>query len=161
MKTKAIYSGTFDPFTKGHLCILKKGLKLYDEIIIAVAKAESKNPMLNINTRLRLIQNVTKDIKGATIISFDGLLINLLKEKKVYNVIRGLRDSKDFEYEVQMNYANKSLEKKVETIFLVPHSKYNYISSSLVRELIKFNTKVKYLLPKKIYKLMKKEKLCM
>ena len=160
MKTRAIYNGTFDPFTKGHLCILKKGLKLYDEIIIAVAKAESKNPMLNINTRLRLIQNVTKDIKGATIISFDGLLINLLKEKKVYNVIRGLRDSKDFEYEIQMNYANKSLEKKVETIFLVPPSKYSYVSSSLVRELIKFDTKVKYLLPKKIYNLMKKEKLC-
>ncbi len=156
MKKRAIYSGTFDPITKGHLNIIKRSLKVYDEIIIAVAVSSSKQPMFNINSRIKLIQKSLKGIKGITIISFNNLLVDFAEEHKVYNIIRGLRTTIDFEYELQMYYANNFLNKKIDTIFLLPSLKYGFISSSLVRELIKFNGDFKHLIPKKTIKTITK-----
>jgi len=152
---KAIYSGTFDPFTKGHMCILKQGLKVYDKIIIAVATSKTKKPMFDINTRISFIQSVTKGYKGVTVVPFDNLLANFAKENNVYNIIRGIRDIKDFEYEKQIAYANNMLDSRLQTNFFLTSQKYSHISSSLIRELISFDTSCKGLVPKKIYNQMK------
>ncbi len=156
MKKRAIYSGTFDPITKGHLDIIKRSLNIYDEVIIAVATSSSKQPMFNTNSRIKLIQKSLKGIKGITIIPFDNLLVDFMREHSVYNIIRGLRTTIDFEYELQMYYANNSLDKKIDTIFLMPSLKYGFISSSLIRELIRFNGKFNHLIPKKTIKTITK-----
>ncbi len=156
-KRKAIYTGTFDPITNGHMDIIKRALKVYDEIIIAVANSQSKQPMFDINTRVRLIQRAIQDIEGATVKSFDTLLVDFAKKEKVYNIIRGLRTNTDFEFELQMSYANSSLNPDIETIFFMPCQENGFVSSSVVRELIRFNGNFKKLVPKEIIKDLKKE----
>ncbi len=162
-KKRAIYSGTFDPITNGHMDIIKRGLKIYDEIIIAVADSASKNPMFDINTRVTLIQTAISDLKGVSVESFNTLMIEFAQKKKVDNIIRGLRTTTDFEYELQMSYANSSLDDNIDTVFLMPKLENAFISSSIVRELIKFNGEFEHLVPKNIVKQIKKEyeKSCM
>ncbi len=165
-KRRAIYSGTFDPITNGHIDILKRGLKLYDEVIIAVADSSSKKPMFNINSRIKLIQKATKDIKGVNIKPFTNLLVEFASDENVYSIIRGLRTTTDFEYELQMSYANSSLDDKIDSIFLMPTLKNAFVSSSIVRELIRFKGDFKHLVPKKVHKkikniLKKENKSCM
>ncbi len=153
---RAIYSGTFDPITTGHMDILKRGLKVYDEVIVAVADSSSKNPMFNIKKRIRLIHKATKGLNGIKIISFNNLLIDFARENNVYSIIRGLRTTTDFEYELQMSYANNSLESKIDTIFLMPTLQNAFVSSSIVRELIRFNGDFTHLIPKSTIKTINK-----
>lgn len=158
---RAIYSGTFDPITNGHMDILKRGLKVYDEIIIAVATSSSKRPMFNLNSRVKLIQEAIKDLDGLTVESFDTLIVDFAKKKNVYNIIRGLRTNTDFEYELQMSYANSSLDKDIDTVFLMPALKNAFVSSSVVRELIRFNGDYSHLVPTNIQDQIKEEVKCM
>ncbi|MCD4756840.1 MAG: pantetheine-phosphate adenylyltransferase [Arcobacteraceae bacterium] len=158
---RAIYSGTFDPITNGHMDILKRGLKVYDEIIIAVATSSSKRPMFNLNSRVKLIQEAIKDLDGLTVESFDTLIVDFAKKKNVYNIIRGLRTNTDFEYELQMSYANSSLDKDIDTVFLMPALKNAFVSSSIVRELIRFNGDYSHLVPTNIQDQIKEEVKCM
>jgi len=158
---RAIYSGTFDPITNGHMDILKRGLKVYDEIIIAVATSSSKRPMFNLNSRVKLIQEAIKDLDGLTVESFDTLIVDFAKKKNVYNIIRGLRTNTDFEYELQMSYANSSLDKDIDTVFLMPALKNAFVSSSIVRELIRFNGDYSHLVPTNIQNQIKEEVKCM
>lgn len=160
-KRRAIYSGTFDPITNGHMDILKRGLKVYDEIIIAVATSSSKRPMFNINSRVKLIQEAIKELDGLTVESFDTLIVEFAKKKNVYNIIRGLRTNTDFEYELQMSYANSSLDKNIDTVFLMPTLKNAFVSSSVVRELIRFNGDYSHLVPTNIQNQIKEEVKCM
>ena len=162
-KRRAIYSGTFDPITNGHVDIVKRGLKIYDEIIIAVANSSAKSPMFNINTRVLLIQKTFEGYKNVKVESFDTLLVDFAKEKNVYNVIRGLRTTTDFEYELQMSYANSSLDKNLDTVFLMPTLENAFVSSSVVRELIRFNGKYDHLVPIETLNMLDKEvkKQCM
>ena len=152
IKKRAIYSGTFDPITNGHMDILKRGLRVYDEVIIAVADSSSKQPMFTINSRIKLIQKATKGLKGVSFKPFSNLLVEFAKEENVYSVIRGLRTTTDFEYELQMSYANSSLDDKIDSVFLMPTLKNAFVSSSIVRELIRFNGEFKHLVPKKVHK---------
>ena len=152
IKKRAIYSGTFDPITKGHMDILKRALRVYDEVIIAVANSSTKQPMFNINSRLRFIQKATKGLSGVSIKPFSNLLVEFAKEENVYSIIRGLRTTTDFEYELQMSYANSSLDDKIDSVFLMPTLKNAFVSSSIVRELIRFDGDFKHLVPKKVYK---------
>ena len=117
---RAIYSGTFDPITNGHIDILKRALNIFDEIIVAVGINASKQTMFDTNTRIMLIKEATKDLKGISVMSFDNLLVDFAKEQGVNNIIRGLRAVSDFEYELQMSYANQSLDSEIDTIFLMP-----------------------------------------
>lgn len=158
---RAIYSGTFDPITNGHIDILKRGLKIYDEIIIAVATSHSKKPMFSLNSRVRLIQTAIKDMKGVKVESFDTLLVDFAKKHNIYNIIRGLRTNTDFEYELQMSYANSSLDKDIDTVFMMPALQNAFVSSSIVRELIRFNGDYSHLVPFSIQKQILEEVKCM
>lgn len=158
---RAIYSGTFDPITNGHMDILKRGLKIYDEIIIAVATSHSKKPMFSLNSRVRLIQTAIKDMEGVVVESFDTLVVDFARKHKVYNIIRGLRTNTDFEYELQMSYANSSLDKDIDTVFMMPALKNAFVSSSVVRELIRFNGDYSHLVPESIQGQILEEVKCM
>jgi len=153
---KAIYSGTFDPITNGHIDILKRALNIFDEIIVAVGINASKKTMFDTNTRIMLIKEATKDLKGISVMSFDNLLVDFAKEQGVNNIIRGLRAVSDFEYELQMGYANNSLDENLETIYLMPSLQNAFVSSSVVRELIKHNGKISHLVPNNIINLIRK-----
>ncbi len=157
MKKRAIYTGTFDPITNGHIDILKRALRVYDEVIIAVAHSDSKKPMFNINSRVKLIQMATNDLNGIIIKPFNTLLIDFAKSENVYSIIRGLRTTTDFEYELQMSYANSSLDSRIDTIYLMPTLQNAFVSSSIVRELLRFDGDFSHLVPKEINEQIKLE----
>ena len=143
---RAIYPGTFDPVTVGHLDIMKRVCSLFDEVVVAVAVSASKNPMFTADQRIEMLKASTKDLKNLKVVGFDNLLVDLSDSLDANIIIRGLRAVSDFEYEIQMGYANSSLKKELETIFLMPSLEYSYVSSSVVRSILPFNGKVDHLL---------------
>ncbi|SHO81360.1 Phosphopantetheine adenylyltransferase [hydrothermal vent metagenome] len=151
---RAIYSGTFDPITKGHLDIIERASKIFDTIIIAVATSHSKKPIFDISKRREMIDVSTNHLKGIEVVEFNNLLVDFAKEIDAKVIIRGIRNMGDFEYEQSMDYANKSLDSSIETLYLMPTMKYSYISSSLVRTLLEFNGRVEHLVPQKVNKLL-------
>ena len=153
---RAIYSGTFDPITKGHIDIIKRALNVFDEVIVAVANSSSKKPMFTIDQRVNLVNLATKELNGVTAIPFSCLLVDFAKQNNITNIIRGLRAISDFEYELQMGYANSSLDKEIDTMYFMPTLQNAFISSSIVRELIKFNGNYIHLIPTQINKEIKK-----
>ena len=157
---RAIYSGTFDPITNGHMDILKRGLRIYDEIIIAVATSHAKKPMFSLESRVKLIETAISDMQGLKVEAFDTLMVDFARKHNVYNIIRGLRTNTDFEYELQMSYANSSIDKDIETVFLMPTLKNAFVSSSIVRELIRFNGDYSHLVPESIQEQLTKEIQC-
>ena len=151
---KAIYSGTFDPITNGHLDIIKRAANIFDEVIIAVAKSELKKPMFSHEQRVEFAKAATEDIQGVTVLGFDTLLVDLAVDLKINTIIRGLRAVSDFEFELQMGYANSSINKKIETLYLMPTLENAFVSSTIVREIIRFNGKFQHLIPEKVLKCM-------
>ena len=133
----AIYPGSFDPITKGHIDVLKKAVRIFDKVIIAVAVNSEKNGMFPIKQRVELIKKSIEGIERVEVDSFMGLTAQYAKDKGAKSIIRGLRAVSDFEYEMQMAQVNNSLYDDIETVFLVPKSKYNFISSSIVKEVSK------------------------
>ena len=133
----AIYPGSFDPITKGHIDVLKKAVKLFDKVIIAVAVNYDKKSLCPVSVREDLIRQSVKDIENVEVDSFEGLTVDYAKRKGANAIIRGLRAVSDFEYEMQMAQMNSSLCSEIETVFLIPKSKYNFISSSTVKEVAK------------------------
>ena len=131
---KAIYPGSFDPITNGHIDIVKRAAKLFDEIVIAVAEKKLEKNLLNIDERVLLIKDIFISSNNIKIIPFDGLVTNLAKEKSANVIIRGVRTIHDFDYEFKMTSMNKKLYNDVETVFLIPTENFNFISSSLVRD---------------------------
>lgn len=134
MKT-AIYPGSFDPITKGHLDVLKRAANIFDKVIIVVSVNVNKKSFLPLEDRLRLIKDVCKDIPNVEVDSFDGLTIEYAKSKNANVLIRGLRAVSDFEYEMQLSQANSALCKDIHTVFLITKPRYNFISSGTVREI--------------------------
>lgn len=146
----ALYPGTFDPITNGHFDIIERAKNLFDEVIVAVAESKDKNPMFSLEQRINMAQIATKEIKGVRVLGFDNLTIDLAHEQKASVLIRGLRAVSDFEYELQLGYLNNSLDETIETVYLMPKLKHAFISSSIVRNLLKFNGKTDHLLPKEV-----------
>ncbi|MEA1915516.1 MAG: pantetheine-phosphate adenylyltransferase [Campylobacterota bacterium] len=146
MSKKAIYSGTFDPITNGHMDIINRALKVFDEIIIAVATSSSKQPMFTQEKRVQLIQKATQGL-NVSVKPFNTLLVDFAKEEEVNTIVRGLRAVSDFEFELQMGYANSSLDSNIDTMYLMPTLKNAFVSSSVVREILKFKGCASHLVP--------------
>lgn len=151
-KTKAIYPGTFDPLTNGHLDIIERSCKMFDEIVVAIGDNPEKDPLFTVNERVTMIKKATAHLSNITLVKFNSLLVDLSTELNSNIIIRGIRTATDFEYESQMTYANTALKNDLETIYLMPSLEYSYISSSLVRTLLKFNGKIEHLVPEAILK---------
>lgn len=151
---KAIYSGTFDPITNGHMDIISRAAKIFDEVIIAVAKSERKGPMFEHEQRVEFAKAATKHIENVRVIGFDTLLVDLATNLKINTIIRGLRAVSDFEYELQMGYANSSINSDIETLYLMPTLENAFVSSTIVREIIRFNGEFCHLVPKEVLKCM-------
>ena len=151
---KAIYSGTFDPITNGHMDIIKRATNIFDEVIIAVAKSESKKPMFSHKQRVEFAKAATQNMPSVRVIGFDTLLVDLATNLGINTIIRGLRAVSDFEYELQMGYANSSINKKIETLYLMPTLENAFVSSTIVREIIKFKGQFEHLVPKKVIECM-------
>ena len=149
MKTE-IYPGSFDPITNGHLDVIKRGAKIFDRLIIAVLINVDKKGLFEIEERVELIKRVTKDIKNVEVVSFNGLLIDLLREKEADVILKGLRGVLDFEYEMQMALINNKLDSNVETLFMMTAAENSYISSSSVKQIAKFGGNINGLVPNEI-----------
>lgn len=149
-KKTALYPGTFDPITNGHLDIINRALNLFDEVIVAVALSYDKKPMFTLDERIQMAKEAVKHLKNVKVIGFDNLTVDLAKQLKANILIRGLRAVSDFEYELQLGYLNNSLDNTIETVYLMPNLQHAFISSSIVRGLLKFNGKTDHLLPKEV-----------
>jgi pantetheine-phosphate adenylyltransferase len=153
--TRAIYPGTFDPITMGHLDIIQRAYNMFDEIIVAVADSQAKKPMFSLDQRVAMVKAATEEMPNIKVVGFHKLLVDLADELDAKIVIRGLRAVSDFEYELQMGYANASLKKNLETVFLMPSLEYGFVSSSVVRSILPFNGKVEHLLHPKVHQMIK------
>ena len=146
----AVYPGSFDPVTNGHLDIIKRGAKVFDKIIVAVLVNVDKKYLFEIDERVQLIKKVTRDIENVEVRSFNGLLVNFLKECNANIILKGLRTTFDFEYELQMAFMNSELDLNIETICMMSSSKNLHISSSNVKQVAKFGGNIEGLVPKEI-----------
>ncbi|QOP45721.1 pantetheine-phosphate adenylyltransferase [Sulfurimonas paralvinellae] len=150
----ALYPGTFDPITNGHFDIIERARNLFDEVVVAVAESKDKKPMFTLDERITMTQAAVDGIDSVRVVGFDNLTIELAHEHKAGVLIRGLRAVSDFEYELQLGYLNNSLDETIETVYLMPKLKHAFISSSIVRNLLKFNGKTEHLLPQAVQKII-------
>ena len=144
--TRVIYPGTFDPITVGHLDIVRRACTMFDEIVIAVADSQAKRPMFSLEQRMEMAKTATADRPKVKVIGFESLLVDLSEKLDANIIVRGLRAVSDFEYELQMGYANASLKKDLETVYLMPSLEHAFVSSSIVRTILAFDGKVDHLL---------------
>lgn len=151
----AIYPGSFDPITKGHLDILKTGAEIFDKVIIAVARNSEKKGFLTIDERLNLIEESVKDLENVEVDSFKGLTIEYAKKQNAKVLIRGLRAVSDFEYELQLSQANSALSSEIKTVFLTTKPKYNFISSSTIKEIYLNNGDISKFVPEPVFEFLK------
>jgi len=143
----AIYPGTFDPITNGHLDIIERAIKVFDSVIVTIARNSSKNPLFSDKERLEMIREVVKGIKQVEVDSFEGLLVNYAKKRNATAVLRGLRAISDFEYEFQLALTNRKLNSTLETVFLMPSERYTYLNSTIVREIARLGGDVSDFVP--------------
>jgi pantetheine-phosphate adenylyltransferase len=143
----AIYPGTFDPITNGHLDIIERAIKVFDTVIVTIARNSSKNPLFSDKERLEMIREVVKGINQVEVDSFEGLLVNYAKQRNATAVLRGLRAISDFEYEFQLALTNRKLNSTLETVFLMPSERYTYLNSTIVREIARLGGDVSDFVP--------------
>ncbi len=151
-KNAAVFPGTFDPITNGHLDIIKRGLKVFDKLIIAVAENPTKTPLFNIDERVAMVQESISGLAGVSVESFDNLLIAYLKEKGIGVIIRGLRVISDFEHEFQMALTNRKLAPEIETLFLMTGENYASVSSRFIKEISRLGGSVECFVPPNVLK---------
>ena len=147
MGKRAVYPGMFDPMHNGHLDLIQRSLRIFDELIIAVVANPAKEPLFPVNVRLEMIDEATGGLSNIRITSFDGLLIDLVARERADVIVRGIRAVSDFEYEFQMALMNRKLRDTVETVFMMPHERYTYISSRLIKEVASFGASVTGMVP--------------
>ena len=153
----AVYPGTFDPVTYGHIDIIKRAARIYDKVIVAVAHNENKNPLFSVEERVSMLKDSIRSLKNVVVDDFNGLVVDYVKSKGSRIMIRGLRMISDFESEFQMALTNRKLSADIETIFMMPNESYSYISSKLMKEAAGLGADVKNFIPKKVQALLKKK----
>jgi len=147
VKRIAVYPGSFDPVTLGHLDIIHRSAKQFDHLIVAVLNNSSKNPLFSVEERKELLAEVTKDLPNVSIDSFRDLLVRFMRTRNAQVIVRGIRSVTDFEYELQLASTNHQLDGEIETIFMMTNPRYSYLSSSIVKEIAQFHGNVQDLVP--------------
>ena len=142
-----IYPGTFDPITNGHFDLVQRGLRIFDELIIAVAPSPKKQPLFTLEERITMIRETVKGCRNVRIEAFNGLLVDYVKRRGGVAIIRGLRAVSDFEYELQLALMNRRLDMTIETVFMMPSEEYSFLTSTIVKEAASFGGSVKGLVP--------------
>jgi pantetheine-phosphate adenylyltransferase len=156
MKKIAIYPGSFDPITNGHVDLIKRASKLFDEVIIAITQNANKSSFLSIDERVSAAENSIRPLKNTQVLSFNSLLVDFAKEHNAQIIIRGLRAVSDFEYEFQLSGMNKRLNSEIETLFMTPSEEFANISSSLVREILMLGGDISPFVPSEVKKILLK-----
>ena len=154
---KAIYPGTFDPVTNGHIDIIKRARGIFDSIVVTVAINMGKNPLFTTQERVEMLKESLKEFDNVSVDSFDGLVVDHAVNVGATSIIRGLRAVSDFEYEFQMALMNRKLSGKISTVFLMPHEKYTYLNSSIIRNLAGFHSDVSDFVPPNVNMALKKK----
>ena len=149
-KGRAIYPGSFDPPTNGHLDLIQRGAKIFEELVVAILRNSEKTPMFSVSERLEMLKELTADLHNVRIDTFDGLMVEYAKSMDAMCVLRGIRAISDYEYELQMALMNRKIEPTLETVFMMPADKYSYVSSRLVREVAQVGGPVKGLVPEAV-----------
>jgi pantetheine-phosphate adenylyltransferase len=154
-KKIAVYPGTFDPITNGHCDVVWRGLKLFDEIIVAIAKDGSKDPLFAVEERLEMVRKTFEDVPNIEVDSFDGLLVDYVVHRGADTILRGLRAVSDFEYEFQLGLMNRKLNKNVQTVFLMTGLRWIFISSSIIKEAARFGGDMQGMVPDIVHEKLK------
>jgi pantetheine-phosphate adenylyltransferase len=157
MKKSALYAGSFDPFTNGHVDIVERALKLFDSLTLVVAISPHKKPLLEVEERLKILKDLYKNTKQVQVVSWDGLTVEFARKHKINYVIRGLRPTGDFDVEFQMASMNRKLHNDLDTVFFVTSEKHFYVSSSLVKEIWMHRGDVSPFVPEQVLKAMKEK----
>jgi pantetheine-phosphate adenylyltransferase len=147
---EAIYPGTFDPITYGHLDVIRRGSKIFDQLTVAIARHPVKEPLFTPDERKAMIEYLVKDLQNVSVVIFDGLIVNLAKEEKACALLRGIRTFSDFEYEFQMALTNRSLAPDIETVFVMPAEDFSFLSSSMVKQAFALGGDLSRLVPKNV-----------
>lgn len=153
----AVYPGSFDPITKGHLDIVERACRLFDHVLVTASNNSSKKHTFSLRERLQMIQESVKHIPGARADSFSGLIVDYMKKKKAHTLIRGLRAVSDMDYEFQMASMNRQIYPEAETVFLMPDERYTYLSSSIIKNVARMGAKVEALLPPAALRMVRKK----
>lgn len=156
MKRIAVYPGTFDPVTNGHVDLAERSLRMFDRVIVAVAANPKKQPLFELRERIIMFKKATMGYRNLVIEGFDGLLVDYVKEKKAVAIIRGLRAVSDFEHEMQMALMNRRLDNNIETVFMMPNEDYSFITSTIVKEAASYGGDVSSLVPKGVVEKLRK-----
>ncbi|HET7658331.1 MAG TPA: pantetheine-phosphate adenylyltransferase [Bacillales bacterium] len=157
MERIAVCPGSFDPVTYGHLDIIKRGARVFDRVYVAVLNNRNKNPLFTIAERVKLLETVTTDLPNVVVDSFSGLLVEYARSKKASVILRGLRAVSDFEYEMQSTSINKNLDDEIDTFFMMTNNQYSFLSSSIVKEIAKYQAKVSDLVPSPVEKALREK----
>ena len=152
MEATAVYAGTFDPVTYGHIDLMERGRRIFDRLILAVAESNEKDPVFTLRERVEILKEVVKDMPGVEVDQFSGLLVDYMRGRGVRVVLRGLRAISDFEYEFQIALTNRKLNEEIETIFMMPKEDYSYISSRILKEIVRLGGDVRKFVPPLVQK---------
>ena len=155
--SKAIYPGSFDPITNGHLDVIKRGAKIFDDLIVAVTDNPAKSTLFTKQERVEMIKEVVKSYRDVEVDSFDGLLVDYVKRKKANVILRGIRSVSDFEYEYQMALTNRTFAGDIETVFVMTHEEFSFIRSKLIKEAASLGGNIGTFVPKEIEKYIKRK----
>ena len=157
MNKIAIYPGTFDPVTHGHVDLIKRGTRIFDRLVVAVAHNPDKNPLFTVSERIDMLKEITKNMKNVEIDAFGGLLVDYVHTKRANVVLRGVRAFSDFEYEFQMALTNRKLDSKTETIFMMPNESFSYVSSRKIKQIASMNGDISKFVPEVVREYLKKK----
>jgi len=160
MRKKAIYAGTFDPLTYGHLDLIERSAEIFGHVILAVAQGSPKETLFTVQERVKMISVVVKKMKNVEVVHFDGLLIKYAKQRGVGVLIRGIRAYSDFEYEFQMALTNRKLDSAIETLFMMPKETHSYVSSSTVKEVARLSGDIRDFVPSSVARALRSKYKC-